>query len=407
MITVTYSSMSTSVVPSPRAKTGEGHEAREETRQFVLVVRLPLPGKALSRFHGGEDESAAGTVAAEVLTSLTKGNTITNRSDKAPSLREFATRFLTWADGSSTLKPSTRRYYQYGWRLLSFTKLASMPINQIMAENIDVVKFRRPVIDRKTRKQTDAIVDCSPAYTAQALRTLKTMMGKAKEWKVVMERASFTIPEVPGRDVLIDNVAETAIQRELSSSKTGQLRVRHQAWLVTMIMQDSGMRPSEVFAIRLEDIYWATRRIWIPSGKTKRARRFVGMSERMHVGMSTWCSGDAGPGWLFPSPSKAGHILSIASSFKAARDRAGLDTRIVPYCARHTYGTDVMEATGNLFAVSKSMGHADIKSMEPYQHQKTEPLVIAINQRNANRAALSGAGHTFGHTYRNMATKSA
>jgi len=50
------------------------------------------------------------------------------------------------------------------------------------------------------------------------------------------------------------------------------------------------------------------------------------------------------------------------------------------------------------------MGHADIKSMEPYQHQKTEPLVIAINQRNADRVAPSGVGHTIGHTNREMAT---
>ena len=45
-----------------------------------------------------------------------------------------------------------------------------------------------------------------------------------------------------------------------------------------MVMQDTGMRPSEVFAIRLEDIHWSERRIWIPSGKTERSRRFVGIS---------------------------------------------------------------------------------------------------------------------------------
>jgi integrase len=361
-------------------------------------------GKRYRGTTGEKTKGAAVTAAAALLTRLTEGSTTTKRSHRAPTLREFSKRFLAWTEDSSTLKPSTRRYYQYGWRLLSFTMLASMPIDQITTEKIDVVKFRRPVIDRSTGEETEMIVDCSRAYTAQALRTLKAMMGKAKKWKVLRERMSFTIPEVPGRDVLIDDVTETAIERELNSSKTGQSRVRHQAWLVTMIMQDTGMRPSEVFAIRLEDIHWAKRRIWIPTGKTKRARRFVGISERMHLGMATWCHGDAGPGWLFPSRSKAGHLLSIAGSFKAARDRAELDPRIVPYCARHTYGTDVMEATGNLFAVSKSMGHADIKSMEPYQHQKTEPLVIAINQRNADRVAPSGVGHTIGHTNREMAT---
>ena len=138
--------------------------------------------------------------------------------------------------------------------------------------------------------------------------------------------------------------------------------------LITMIMQDTGMRPSEVFEMRLENLRWAERRIWIPSGKTEKARRFVGMTERMHELLSTWCHGDEGPGWLFPSHRKTGHLMSISGSFKAARDRAGLDTRLVPYSARHSYGTFAVRATGNLFAVRGQMGHASIKSMEPYQH---------------------------------------
>jgi site-specific recombinase XerC len=58
---------------------------------------------------------------------------------------------------------------------------------------------------------------------------------------------------------------------------------------------------------------------------------------------------------------------------------------LVPYSARHTYGTYTMEKSGNAFAVSKSMGHADLKSMEPYQHQELEPLRVAINQRNRRK----------------------
>jgi hypothetical protein len=44
-----------------------------------------------------------------------------------------------------------------------------------------------------------------------------------------------------------------------------------------------------------------------------------------------------------------------------------------------------MEKSGNAFAVSKSMGHADLKSMEPYQHQELEPLRRAIKQRNRRK----------------------
>ena len=46
-----------------------------------------------------------------------------------------------------------------------------------------------------------------------------------------------------------------------------------------------------------------------------------------------------------------------------------------------------MAATGNVFAVSKSMGHADIKSMAPYQHQDIHALNDAINERNRERGA--------------------
>ena len=41
-----------------------------------------------------------------------------------------------------------------------------------------------------------------------------------------------------------------------------------------------------------------------------------------------------------------------------------------------------MQATGNVFAVSRAMGYADVKSMEPYQH----PDTVTLNRptRNAN-----------------------
>ena len=114
--------------------------------------------------------------------------------------------------------------------------------------------------------------------------------------------------------------------------------------------------------------------------------------------------GDRREGWVFLSKrSKSGHLESITGSFRAARERGGISKKIVPYCARHTYGTYQMEATGNVFAVSRSMGHADIKSMEPYQHPDTVKLNEAINRRNDEReerrsSLLRQDWHTNWHT---------
>ena len=157
------------------------------------------------------------------------------------------------------------------------------------------------------------------------------------------------------------------------------------------------MRPDEVFPMRIENIYWDQNRIWVPEGKTDNATRFVPMNDRMKIMLGDWC-GSRREGWVFPSSrSKSGHLTTIAKGFQAARGRAGLDKKVVPYSARHTYGTYTMEKSGNAFAVSKSMGHADLKSMEPYQHQELEPLRIAINQRNRRKKF----GQVFGQVLEN------
>jgi integrase len=328
-------------------------------------------GKRFRASTGELTKAKANTIMADAITKLSKGEE--HRRNRRPTLQEFSAEFLAWANHTRTLEPNTRRYYNYGWRLLQMSELAFMPIDQITKEITDCVQFRRPVIDRKTGLP-GITVPCSDSYTAQALRTLKVMLGKAEEKGLILRRPKISPPSSVGRDLLIDHDAERALEREL----------RPQAWLVILVMQDSGMRPEEVFAMRKENLRWSERRIWIPEGKTAKARRFVGMTERMHKMLSAWCYGED-TGWVFPSKSKSGHIESIAKSFKAAAKRALLDPKLVPYAARHAYGTFAMRATGNTFAVMKQMGHASLKSMEPYQHQEIDQLLTAVNERNSNR----------------------
>ena len=122
------------------------------------------------------------------------------------------------------------------------------------------------------------------------------------------------------------------------------------------------------------------------------------MSDRVKTMLLEWC-GARKEGWVFPSSrSKSGHLTTIAKGFQAARKRAGLDKKLVPYSARHTYGTYAMEKSRNAFADAKSMGHVDLKSMEPYQHQELEPLREIINQRNRRKQF----GQVFGQVFENQ-----
>ena len=64
---------------------------------------------------------------------------------------------------------------------------------------------------------------------------------------------------------------------------------------------------------------------------------------------------------MYPE-SKCGHLTDLAKQFRTARVKAGLAKDLVLYCSRHDYGTRVLNNTGNLAAVMKTMGHRDVRT---------------------------------------------
>jgi integrase len=66
----------------------------------------------------------------------------------------------------------------------------------------------------------------------------------------------------------------------------------------------------------------------------------------------------------------------------------GLPRLLVLYCARHTFGTAVYEATGNLAMVRKVMGHTDVRTSMRYQHPVLDSIREAIDLRNSRHSDL-------------------
>ena len=152
---------------------------------------------------------------------------------------------------------------------------------------------------------------------------------------------------------------------------------------VLIITQDTGLRPEEVFRIRVENIDRNRLVIFNPHGKTRAARRYVPISRRVSDLLMLRCEGKK-MGWLFPSKrSSSGHLTTVAKQFREARRSAGLPGSLVLYCARHTFGTAVYESTGNLAMVMKVMGPADAGTAMQYRHPALDPIRAAIDQRNS------------------------
>ena len=91
----------------------------------------------------------------------------TRVSEFRQSSSPFANRFLDWVN-DARLEEKTRKFYRNGWRLLKATPVADVRVNEITADRAEKLNF--------------------PGSTANAncaLRTLRRMLHKAEEWKMI------------------------------------------------------------------------------------------------------------------------------------------------------------------------------------------------------------------------------
>lgn len=154
-----------------------------------------------------------------------------------------------------------------------------------------------------------------------------------------------------------------------------------------LVSKLGSQRPGEVFRMRWEHIQWEMRSILVPYGKTRNARRFVPMTHRVMAALAARRKGQT-EGWVFPSKRKAsaGHLTTVARAFRALRQKLGLSSKLVLYSARHTFGTRVLAATGNLAAVMKAMGHASAQTAMIYQHPSLDLIRQAVEESEENPA---------------------
>jgi hypothetical protein len=111
------------------------------------------------------NEARAAKIAGLKLAQATEGSDPLPR--KAPVLRDFSREFLKTVT-ETKLEEKSKNYYRDGWRLLAATELAGMRIDQITRDVADRVVFPG-----------------SPSNTNCALRTLRRMLHKAEEKKLI------------------------------------------------------------------------------------------------------------------------------------------------------------------------------------------------------------------------------
>jgi site-specific recombinase XerD len=314
------------------------------------------------RYRGSTGETKA--VRATKVASLKLARVLEHGDffpNKQMVVRDLSERFLAWVQ-ETRLEDKTKKFYRNGCRLLKITSIFSMRLPDIRTEDAERLRF--------------------PGSAANAncgLRTLRRMFHKAEEWRLMARSPKIKLMKDHLRSLRLDDDAE---EKLLAASTRCNWRPRTRELFrdIIILMRDTGMRNErELFQMRIENVNWDKRLIFVPDSKTPEGRRLVPMSQRVFEILARRC-GTRSESWVFPSRrSASGHLRSICNLFRKARHEAGLPKDLVLYCARHDYGTRILAHTGNLAAVMKTMGHRDVKPAMHYQHPELEIVRAALD----------------------------
>jgi len=325
-------------------------------------------GRRIRKSTKQTTRAKAGEVAAEFIRQAQRNETPARRGQMT-TLRQFAeSRFLPFVK-ASTLADKSKLYYEYGWRMLKGLPISDLRLDCITTSVADTLRLTG----------TGANQNC-------ALRTLRRMLSLAHEYGILQAAPRIKLRNENQRTAVWD-----------AKSEGNLLKIAPQPLKDAFLLcHDSGMRPDEVISLRWEDILWQKSLIFVREGKTRKATRYVPLSDRVRDALRARAelakAKKRNSEWVFPSnrkTSKTGHITHTAleKPFRQARKEAKLPKELVLYSARHSFATDLLDRTGNIKLVSDVLGHESVTTTQKYLHPALKNLAQIVNQRNAGRTA--------------------
>ena len=145
---------------------------------------------------------------------------------------------------------------------------------------------------------------------------------------------------------------------------------------VLELLYGSGLRVSEVCAVRAGDIDWERRRLTV-SGKGSK-QRIVPLSEPAAAALSEWIA-EGREEMADPSVAEdavfvnlRGRPMNAQAVRRLVDRRASVKTN--PHALRHTFATHLLDGGADLRQVQELLGHADLGSTQIYTHVSRERL---------------------------------
>jgi len=150
--------------------------------------------------------------------------------------------------------------------------------------------------------------------------------------------------------------------------------------LMLVLAYGSGLRVSEVVALRPYHIDFGRNTIFIQAGKGKKDRVLPLSGQQRHL-LEEYINKNKPQHWLFEgaTPDEPFAIRSLQYVFAQATRQAKINRPAGIHTLRHSYATHLLENGTDIRYIQQLMGHSDIKTTMRYTHVSPEHLGTIAN----------------------------
>lgn len=305
-------------------------------------------GQRIRESSGLRNRTAAIHAEAIRKAQLAEGRAGIVRREPCPRFEDFVKNdFLPWSEKEHAAHPRTHERYQVSARpLVNF--FGKSPLDSITSGQVEKFKLVRSE-------------EISPAGTNRDVATLRLILNLAiKQGLIVrnpVQGVKF-LPEGPG----VMRVVSHEEERQYLGAANPLLRD------VATLILETGMRPEEVFTIQKENVHLDRRYLFVPSGKTRYARRNIPLTEAA-IRILKRRMGKARGAYLFWHKSDPNRPLTtVQKAHEDAISNGEFRTPFRLYDLRHTFGSRSAMAGVDLATLKELMGHSHISVTMRYVH---------------------------------------
>jgi site-specific recombinase XerD len=167
----------------------------------------------------------------------------------------------------------------------------------------------------------------------------------------------------PRQDKRLPGVlSRTEIRQLLDTEQNPKHRI------LLMLAYSSGLRVSELVALKREHVDFNRRTLLVYGAKGRRDRLTL-LAERAAAFLKEYCELYGITGWIFPGQ-KGGHIQvrTAQNVFDKAAAKALINKQVSIHSLRHTFATHLLENGTDIKYIQTLLGHRNLRTTERYIH---------------------------------------